>query len=76
MKLEDYLKERSLTKKDFADLVGVSNPQIIRIINKTRNPSSHLMKRIEELTDGKVTMQDLFNPETPSRLRAIKIDRE
>ena len=67
MRLSEYLKKHKLTQKDFAEKVGVARPQITRIISKKRNPSPHLMKKIEEATEGEVTMQDLFNPEAPTR---------
>lgn len=73
MKLSEYLKKYGLTHKEFAEKVGIARTQITRIINKTKNPSAHLMKTIEEVTNGEVTMQDLFNPEAPTRFKGRKI---
>ena len=69
MRLEEYLKKHKITCTAFGDKVGVSDAQITRIINKKRNPSPHLMKRIQEETNGEVGFEDLFNPEVPSRLK-------
>ena len=73
MRLEEYLKKHKITCKAFGAKVGVSDVQITRIINRKRNPSAHLMKTIEEVTNGEVTMQDLFNPEAPTRFKGRKI---
>ena len=75
MKLLEYLKKHDLTNRDFAEKVNVARTQITRIINKKRNPSAHLMKTIEEVTNGEVTMQDLFNPEAPTRFKGGKRKR-
>ena len=72
MKLEDYLKKNNLTHDDFSRKVGVTRPLITQIIGG-RNPSTALVKRIEEITNGEVTLNDLFNPEAPSRLKKKEI---
>jgi len=72
MKLAEYLKKHNLTHEKFAEKIQVSRPLVTRLVNKKRNPSSHLMKMIEEETNGEVTMQDLFNPDSPSRLKKKK----
>ena len=69
MKLSEYLKNHKITHKQLAEKVGVSPPQITRIVNGTRNPSTLLVSLIEEETSGQVTLKDLVNPEIPSRLR-------
>ena len=63
MRLLDYLKANNLTHEKFASLVGVSKPQITRILNRTRNPSIKLIETIKKVTSGKVTYEDLINPE-------------
>ena len=70
MKLAEYLKKHNLTHEEFAEKIQVSRPLVTRLLNKTRNPSAHLMKLIEDVSDGEVTMQDLFNPDSPSRLKS------
>jgi transcriptional regulator with XRE-family HTH domain len=68
MELITYLKKHKMTHKEFSKKVGVSDVQITRIVNKTTNPSAHLIREIEKATKGEVTFNDLFNPELPSRL--------
>jgi plasmid maintenance system antidote protein VapI len=72
MKLADYLKTHHLTHDEFSKKVGVARTQITRIINKKRNASPHLIKKIKEVTSGKVTFEDLFNPEAPTRLKSME----
>ena len=74
MKLSEYLKKNRITIKDFSKKVGVSDVQVGRILNRTRNPSLHLGKKIEEATNQEVSIGDLFNPEAPSRLKKRKKD--
>ena len=74
MKLSEYLKKNRITIKDFSKKVGVSDVQVGRILNGTRNPSLHLGKKIEEATNQEVSIGDLFNPEAPSRLKKRKKD--
>jgi len=75
MRLEEYLKKYKITCKSFGAKVGVSDAQVTRIINKKRNPSPHLMKRIQEETNGEVSFEDLFNPEAPSRLKKKEFEK-
>lgn len=69
MKLEEYLKNHSLTHKKFGEMIGVSQSYVTRILGGKKNPSLALMRRIIEFTEGKVTVGDLFNPSAPSRLK-------
>ena len=62
MKLFDYLKANNLTHEKFGLLVGVSKPQITRIINRKRTPSVRLIEAIKKATNGQVTYEDLINP--------------
>ena len=72
MRLREYLKKYKITYKTFGKRVGVSDAHITNIINNERNPSPHLMKKIEDVTKGEVTMQELFNPEAPTRLKRME----
>lgn len=76
MKLEEYLKNHSLTHKKFAEIIGVSQSHVTLIIGGKKNPSLALMRRIIEFTNGEVTVGDLFNPEAPSRLKKQKQTNE
>ena len=69
MDLKDYLKNYSLYQEKFASLVGISQAHLSNILRGRKSPSFQLAKRIQEETNGKVTFEDLFNPEAPSRLK-------
>lgn len=69
MKLQKFLQINEITQEEFASKVGVSRPWITYIVNEVRNPSIGLSMRIEEATNGQVTIKDLFNPKAPSRLK-------
>ena len=60
MKLEEYLKKYSVTQRELAEKVGVSRVQITNIVNKKNYASARLMKKIIQVTDGKVTYEDLI----------------
>ncbi len=72
MKLKEYMKEKGLTERKFAPLVGTSQQHINNIIRGKANPSLELVNIIEEVTEGKVTFKDLFNPKAPSRLQSAQ----
>ena len=76
MRLKDYLNLEHLTERDFSDLVKVSQAHINYIIRGKRNPSFHLAKQIKKVTNGRVTLEDLFNPKAPSRLKNKDFDNE
>ena len=65
MKLEEYLKTSGISQRTFAKRVGISSSSISMWLSGNRNPSTKIMKKIEDLTSGQVTMQELFNPNVP-----------
>ena len=63
-----------MTQLDFARKVGVSPPQINRIVKQRKNPSAALIVRIEKVTNGEVSIKDLFVEENSTKLkRGIQI---
>ena len=56
----------------FAEMVGVTQPHITNILSGRKNASVALTKKIEEVTEGRVTFKDIFNTEAPSRLKNKK----
>ena len=68
MRLKDYFLLEQISEREFAALIRVSQSHISNISMGRKNPSLPLAKRIEEMTGGKVTTDDLLNPEAPSRL--------
>nr|VFK43191.1 MAG: DNA-binding transcriptional regulator, XRE-family HTH domain [Candidatus Kentron sp. SD]VFK48807.1 MAG: DNA-binding transcriptional regulator, XRE-family HTH domain [Candidatus Kentron sp. SD]VFK80623.1 MAG: DNA-binding transcriptional regulator, XRE-family HTH domain [Candidatus Kentron sp. SD] len=63
MELKEYLLMKKLSQENFAKLVGVSGPQINRLVKGRRTPSLRLTKRIIKVTGGMVTPDD-FKTET------------
>lgn len=76
MKLLEYLKKSNLTQKEFSIRVGVTDAHINHILQGKKNPSIHLVQRIVKETDGQVTIEDLFNPKLPSKLKNKKVKDE
>lgn len=74
MKLKEYLKMKCLTEYDFADILGITQPHVNYIVNGKKNASAGLAKRIEDVTNGQVTFNDLYSSKAPSRLK--KNDRK
>ena len=60
MKLGDYLKEQSIPRAKFAELIGVSGETIRRYIAGTRIPEKDVMEKIALATACKVTANDFF----------------
>lgn len=76
MYLEEYLKKNKLTQVAFGSLSGISSIHINRLIRGKSNPSINLAKHIEEVTNGDVTMNELINPNAPSRFKVKRDEKE
>ena len=63
LKLDEYLFKTKMTKKDFAEKLGISRGHLQHILSGTKNPSVKLAKQIEEATGGKVSKEELLFPE-------------
>ena len=72
MRLADYLQGQDITKSEFAKQINISAAHMSDICNGKKNPSLPLARRIIGVTEGKVTVGDLFHPEAPTRLKEIK----
>jgi len=72
MLLTEYLQNQNITKSEFARRINISATHMGDICNGKKNPSLALARRIIEVTEGKVTVGDLFHPEAPTRLKEIK----
>ena len=72
MRLSDYLKVKKLSRLKFSKILGISPIHMSNICNGKRNPSSKLMRKIEELTKGQVTMQELYDPGVPPQIHYKK----
>jgi len=63
MKLDEYLFRKKISKKDFADQLGISRGHLQHILSGSKNPSIKLARQIEEITKGKVTKEEILFPE-------------
>jgi len=63
MKLDLWLFMNKITKKNFAETLKVSRGHLQEIVSGKRKPSVKLAKKIEELTEGNVTKEEMLFPE-------------
>ena len=75
MKLADFMHEHDLSPRQMRWILGVkSRSTILRYLSGERMPSPQLMKRIHQVTDGRVTLADFLDPAPPRCVRVV-IDR-
>ncbi|NGX50922.1 MAG: hypothetical protein K1060chlam2_00774 [Chlamydiae bacterium] len=60
MLLEEYLRKSGLKKKAFAKSVEISTTNLWKIRKGISRPSLKTAKKIEEITRGEITMQELL----------------
>jgi len=60
MKLSKYLSDNSIEQQDFAKLIRVTGATVSRYVTGQRRPRRAVAKRIERVTDGEVTLQDIY----------------
>lgn len=60
MDLKLYLESRNLTVKEFAIMIDVHPATISNYLNWNRKPNLEIGRRIEKVTKGKVTIDDLL----------------
>lgn len=63
MDLDEYLWRNKISRTDFAVQIKISRSHLQQILSRKRNPSVKLAKKIEEITDGKVTKEEVLFPE-------------
>lgn len=62
--LNEYLRDRP--KGEFADRLGINRAYLSQILSGYRTPSFKLMRRIEEETDGEVSLYTWSPSSRPS----------
>lgn len=60
MRLIDYLRAKRMKQNDLAFTLGLSEAHISMILSGKRWPSRKVARRIVELTEGKVGLEDLM----------------
>jgi len=62
MELKEYLKQSKIKRQSFSDDLKIHYMHLNNIIRKTRRPSADLALRIEQATNGAVTLRELLFP--------------
>lgn len=60
MELRTYLKLTNIEKKEFAVMIGVSPSSISNYLSGKRMPPLEIGRKIEKVTRGRVTIDDLI----------------
>ncbi|MGE0108179.1 MAG: helix-turn-helix domain-containing protein [Bdellovibrionales bacterium] len=67
MKLSDYLEEKNMTYAAFARLLGMKSTSatmnVCRYVNGTRRPRPATANKIVKVTNGRVTLKDIYGEE-------------
>lgn len=63
MLLKDFLEKYGVKKKAFANSVGISTTNLWKILKGMGKPSLRTAQKIQEVTEGKVTIKELLNNE-------------
>lgn len=72
MKLADWMNIHNLTPRSLKYVLGVnSRSTVTRWLSGERQPTPPMMKQIEALTNGAVTLKDFYDPRPPRCLRRI-----
>ena len=61
MDLKTYIELKNIKKKDFAEIVGISTSALSNYLHYRRTPTLEIGRRIEKITKGKVTIDELIN---------------
>jgi transcriptional regulator with XRE-family HTH domain len=75
MKLADFMHEHDLSPRQMRWMLGVkSRSTVLRYLSGERMPSPEQMRRIHQVTEGRVTLADFLDPAPPKCVRVV-IDR-
>jgi DNA-binding transcriptional regulator YdaS (Cro superfamily) len=61
--ITEFCRDKNITYRNFARLIGASAPFVTQITGGHRKPSPALALRIEEATGGAVSRMELLYPE-------------
>lgn len=64
-RLANYLKDKRIKQKDFAETIGVSEGYLSQMCKGTHSPSLSMAIRIEDATGGAVAVRDLLPTNHP-----------
>lgn len=61
MKLIEYMKKYGINHQQFAESIGVQSVAIYRYLSGIRTPNKKILLKIYNITNGKVTPNDILN---------------
>jgi transcriptional regulator with XRE-family HTH domain len=76
MHLRKYLREKRIPYREFAERLGVTEQSVKNIVCGTRRPGLTLALKIEKLTDGQVTPQQLVEDFEKASQTKLSISRK
>ena len=71
MKLEEYLRFNNIKQHVFAKMLNVSQPHINLVLQGKRRPSVSLAKKIESVTEGRVSAFEILGINMPEKILKI-----
>ncbi len=63
MKLGTFIKSRDMSHEAFGKIVGVTQATINRYVRGERFPSPEMIRKIQDATEGSVTVADWYETE-------------
>ena len=71
MKLEEYLRFNRIKNRELAEKLGVSQAFVNLMLHGKRKPSLDLAKKIEKITEGRVSVFELLGINKPKKIVTI-----
>jgi len=68
MLLKEFIERFGIKKKCFAKSVGISTTNLWKILKGITSPSLKTARKIEKVTEGKVSMQELLPGEALEKI--------
>jgi transcriptional regulator with XRE-family HTH domain len=65
MTIIEYLKEKSMSQREFADVCGITQSTLSNYIHGKKIPRPKMARLIEQMTDGMVKAKDLLVAKKP-----------
>lgn len=76
MTIDQYLQQSGISKGRFAELIGVSAARVSQLLRGDSHPSPELAARIEQITNGAITVAELLAGRIPPGYRLEKIEAQ
>lgn len=73
MKIKDYLYFNRIYASEFAKMVEITPTYMRHICNRKIIPSKKIAKRIELLTGGEVSVEDIMGEDIPNTTEGLEL---